>query len=111
MPVGATTFNVDRTDDVIASGCNDGVPNDCSLRGAIIAANGSPGGDIINLPAGTYVLTGLRCEDAAATGKEGETEAVLRKYLQMVKTLKGPILLHVVTEKGHGFQPAAVNVA
>ena len=26
MPVGATTFNVDRTDDVIASGCNDGVP-------------------------------------------------------------------------------------
>lgn len=69
MPVGATTFNVDRTDDVIASGCNDGVPNDCSLRGAIIAANAGGGADIINLPAGTYVLAIMgRCEDAAATG-------------------------------------------
>jgi hypothetical protein len=69
MPVGATTFTVDRTDDVIASGCNDGVPNDCSLRGAIIAANGGGGGDIINLPAGTYGLAIVgRCEDAAATG-------------------------------------------
>jgi len=69
MPVGATTFNVDRTDDVVASGCNDGVPNDCSLRGAIIAANGGAGADIINLPAGTYGLAiGGRCEDAAATG-------------------------------------------
>ncbi len=38
---------------------------------------------------------------------DGHNIAVLRKYLQMVKTLKGPILLHVVTEKGHGFQPAA----
>jgi len=27
--------------------------------------------------------------------------------LQMVKDLKGPILLHVVTEKGHGYTPAA----
>lgn len=38
---------------------------------------------------------------------DGHNIAVLRKYLQMVKTLEGPILLHVVTEKGHGFQPAA----
>ena len=38
---------------------------------------------------------------------DGHNIAVLRKYLQMVRTLKGPILLHVVTEKGHGFQPAA----
>ena len=38
---------------------------------------------------------------------DGHNIAVLRKYLQMVKDLKGPILLHVVTEKGHGFQPAA----
>src|SRR2546423_13609162 len=38
MPV-ATIFNVDRTDDVAgASNCT-GVANDCSLRGAIIAAN------------------------------------------------------------------------
>jgi 1-deoxy-D-xylulose-5-phosphate synthase len=38
---------------------------------------------------------------------DGHNIGVLRKYLQLVKTLKGPILLHVVTEKGHGFQPAA----
>lgn len=38
---------------------------------------------------------------------DGHNIAVLRKYLKMVKKLDGPILLHVVTEKGHGFQPAA----
>ncbi|MFV1966914.1 MAG: 1-deoxy-D-xylulose-5-phosphate synthase [Pirellulaceae bacterium] len=38
---------------------------------------------------------------------DGHNIAVLRKYLEMVKSLEGPILLHVVTEKGHGFQPAA----
>lgn len=38
---------------------------------------------------------------------DGHNVAVLRKYLQMVKTLDDPILLHVVTEKGHGYQPAA----
>jgi 1-deoxy-D-xylulose-5-phosphate synthase len=38
---------------------------------------------------------------------DGHNIALLRKYLKMVKDLKGPILLHVVTEKGHGFQPAA----
>ncbi|MEX2172750.1 MAG: 1-deoxy-D-xylulose-5-phosphate synthase, partial [Pirellulaceae bacterium] len=38
---------------------------------------------------------------------DGHNIAILRKYLQMVKDLKGPILLHVVTEKGHGFTPAA----
>ena len=38
---------------------------------------------------------------------DGHNVALLRKYLQMVKDLRGPILLHVVTEKGHGFTPAA----
>ena len=38
---------------------------------------------------------------------EGHNIPVMRKYLQMVKELNGPILLHVVTEKGHGYQPAA----
>jgi len=40
---------------------------------------------------------------------DGHNIAILRKYLQLVKDLKGPILLHVVTEKGHGFQPAAAD--
>jgi 1-deoxy-D-xylulose-5-phosphate synthase len=38
---------------------------------------------------------------------DGHDIAVLRKYLKMVRDLEGPILLHVVTEKGHGYQPAA----
>lgn len=40
---------------------------------------------------------------------DGHNLVVLKKYLQMVKNLKGPILLHVVTEKGHGYQPAAAD--
>jgi 1-deoxy-D-xylulose-5-phosphate synthase len=40
---------------------------------------------------------------------DGHNIALLRKYLKMVKDLEGPILLHVVTEKGHGFQPAAAD--
>jgi 1-deoxy-D-xylulose-5-phosphate synthase len=40
---------------------------------------------------------------------DGHNVAVLRKYLEMVKTLKGPILLHVVTDKGHGFKPAEAD--
>jgi 1-deoxy-D-xylulose-5-phosphate synthase len=38
---------------------------------------------------------------------DGHNIPLLRKYLNMVKDLKGPTLLHVVTEKGHGFMPAA----
>lgn len=38
---------------------------------------------------------------------DGHDLSLLRKYFQMVKDLEGPVLLHVVTEKGHGYQPAA----
>ncbi len=38
---------------------------------------------------------------------DGHNIPQLRKYLAMVKDASGPVLLHVVTEKGHGFQPAA----
>jgi 1-deoxy-D-xylulose-5-phosphate synthase len=31
----------------------------------------------------------------------------LRDYLEMIKDVKGPVLLHVFTEKGHGFKPAS----
>lgn len=50
--VGCTApLTVDRADDVLeASDCIDGVPNDCSLRGAIFAANQRPGPDEIVLP-------------------------------------------------------------
>ena len=38
---------------------------------------------------------------------DGHDITTLRKYMKMVKTTKGPTLLHVVTEKGHGYEPAA----
>jgi 1-deoxy-D-xylulose-5-phosphate synthase len=40
---------------------------------------------------------------------DGHNIGLLRKYFRMVRNLEGPILLHVVTEKGHGFQPAAAD--
>lgn len=37
---------------------------------------------------------------------DGHNLKTLREYLELVKDLKGPVLLHVLTEKGHGFSPA-----
>ncbi|MFT5528288.1 MAG: 1-deoxy-D-xylulose-5-phosphate synthase [Pirellulaceae bacterium] len=38
---------------------------------------------------------------------DGHDIGILKKYLKLAQKQKGPILLHVVTEKGHGFKPAA----
>jgi 1-deoxy-D-xylulose-5-phosphate synthase len=38
---------------------------------------------------------------------DGHNIGLVRKYLRMIRNVEGPILLHVVTEKGHGFRPAA----
>lgn len=40
---------------------------------------------------------------------DGHNLPLLRKYLSMVKDVTGPVLLHVVTQKGHGFKPAAAD--
>jgi 1-deoxy-D-xylulose-5-phosphate synthase len=40
---------------------------------------------------------------------DGHNIPQLCKYLNMVKDVAGPVLLHVVTQKGHGFQPAAAD--
>jgi cysteine-rich repeat protein len=57
----AAEFTVDRTDDpdpATADGCDDAVPNDCSLRGAIRKSNVDIGlEDVIHLPANTYTLS------------------------------------------------------
>ncbi|MCA9079456.1 MAG: 1-deoxy-D-xylulose-5-phosphate synthase [Planctomycetaceae bacterium] len=37
---------------------------------------------------------------------DGHDLSSLRRYLELVKDIRGPILLHVLTEKGHGFRPA-----
>ena len=52
--VGARVLMVDTTaDDNSLTACLDGTPSDCSLRGAITAANANPGTDTVVLPAGT----------------------------------------------------------
>jgi 1-deoxy-D-xylulose-5-phosphate synthase len=38
---------------------------------------------------------------------DGHDISLLRKYLAMVKEMDGPVLLHVVTQKGRGYKPAA----
>ncbi|MFP6769365.1 MAG: 1-deoxy-D-xylulose-5-phosphate synthase, partial [Planctomycetaceae bacterium] len=38
---------------------------------------------------------------------DGHDLFALRRYLEMVKNVRGPVLLHVFTEKGHGFKPAS----
>jgi 1-deoxy-D-xylulose-5-phosphate synthase len=40
---------------------------------------------------------------------DGHNITALRRYLKMVKDVEGPVLLHVMTEKGHGFEPAAAD--
>jgi hypothetical protein len=68
-----TTFAVDRTDDTAGATACTGAANDCSLRGAIIAANAAVSADpvIIDLqPTTTYnlTLTNATQENAAVTG-------------------------------------------
>lgn len=68
-----TTFDVDRTDDTAAASACTAAPSDCSLRGAVIAANSDVSANpvMINLqPATTYnlTLTNATQENAALTG-------------------------------------------
>src|SRR5262249_55508276 len=37
---------------------------------------------------------------------DGHDLRTLRHYLEKVKAMDGPVLLHVLTDKGHGFEPA-----
>jgi len=37
---------------------------------------------------------------------DGHDLKTLRSYLERVKEMEGPVLLHVLTDKGHGFEPA-----
>jgi CSLREA domain-containing protein len=78
---GAATITVNTATDETTDNTT------CSLREAVISANSDSnaaedactagsGADIINVPAGTYNLTGAGCEDAAATGDLDVTRAV-----------------------------------
>src|SRR2546423_1601569 len=73
VPPFTTTLVVDRTDDTAAATACTLAGNDCSLRGAVIAANAAAGATpvIINLASGTtynLTLTNATQENAAATG-------------------------------------------
>jgi 1-deoxy-D-xylulose-5-phosphate synthase len=37
---------------------------------------------------------------------DGHDLRTLRTYLEKIKAMDGPVLLHVLTDKGHGFEPA-----
>lgn len=37
---------------------------------------------------------------------DGHNIGLLKQYLEMCQTSEGPVLLHIVTQKGHGFGPA-----
>lgn len=67
--VQAATFVVDTTSDNASLTACTAAPGDCSLRGAIIAANAASGADTITVPAGTYnfSIAGGN-ENASATG-------------------------------------------
>lgn len=67
--VEAATYVVDTTTDNAGLTACTASPGDCSLRGAIIAANAAGGADTITVPAGTYNLTiDGDDENANATG-------------------------------------------
>jgi CSLREA domain-containing protein/uncharacterized repeat protein (TIGR01451 family) len=68
-PGFAAEFTVTRLDDPAPGGCAAG---DCSLREAVIAANASPGPDVIRLPPGTVKLTRTGVNTATAT--EGDLD-------------------------------------
>ncbi|MGA0041041.1 MAG: 1-deoxy-D-xylulose-5-phosphate synthase [Pirellulales bacterium] len=40
---------------------------------------------------------------------DGHSLPQLLRYLEMIKDAEGPVLLHVFTEKGHGFKPAEAD--
>ena len=40
---------------------------------------------------------------------EGHSLPNLIRYLELIKDEEGPVLLHVLTEKGHGFKPAEID--
>jgi len=65
LPARAAVFTVTKTADTFDGRCD----QDCSLREAVAAANLAPGGDIIVLGSGTYLLTRTGAgEDAASLG-------------------------------------------
>jgi RHS repeat-associated protein/CSLREA domain-containing protein len=77
------TYTVSKTTDT-----NDGVCDaDCSLREAVIVANGHTGPDTIIIPAGTYTLTIAGSDDTAAAGDLDITDSVTVQGIDAFSTI------------------------
>src|SRR5688572_1390796 len=74
LPLQAAVFTVTKTADTLDGLCDD----DCSLREAVSAANLNLGTDVIDLPAGIYLLSRVGAgEDANATGDLDVTDDLI----------------------------------
>ena len=103
-----STLTVDRLDDdPAASACLEGVPNDCSLRGAVRNANARPGLDTVVLPSidpqyptsYTLAIPGAD-EDGAATGDLDVTDDLVVKGEPRTSELDGSELVPVISAYG-----------
>jgi hypothetical protein len=90
----AAAFTVTRPDDPPPNGC---LPADCSLREAIIAANGAPG-STVTLPGGTFTLTRAGADTATTNASIGDLDILVA----MTITGNGSTIVQAGTAKGAG---------
>ena len=82
-------------------------PQQACRSSAIRSSDSWPSSKRRSRPACTAACSSRTSASATSARSMATTSGMLRKYLEMVKDVEGPVLLHVVTEKGHGFKPAA----
>jgi predicted outer membrane repeat protein len=75
----AVTYYPTRFDDPVPDGC---ARSDCSLREAVIAANGTVGADTVSLQAGTYTLTRTTGSEAQRDDLDISTAMVIQGSAQ-----------------------------
>ncbi|HVM12343.1 MAG TPA: CSLREA domain-containing protein, partial [Actinomycetota bacterium] len=97
-PAQAATITVTKTADTNDGACN----ADCSLREALIRANTVAGADTIRLPAGTYVLTRLGKDDAAASGDLDVTSEVTMRPISGTVQVDGNGIDRVIDVRSTG---------
>ena len=101
-PARADTIRVTVTADGIDSAPGNGTcagPNGCTLRAAIMEANGWPGTDTIVLGAGTYGLTRAGNDDTAVNGDLDITSPSLSTARNMNILL--PPIFTIISSKCH----------
>lgn len=97
---GQTNLLVDRTDDGVTGNCDDGVPDDCPLRRAVMLAALDPGANVIQVPEGLFALTiPGDGEDLSATGDLDlygrDSLVALPGARPIIEQLTGDRVLHV----------------